>query len=205
MKTLQLTSTFKLTLLASIAIHAVAFLQWGGMQKGFHQESSYSTLNIRLSQVTNNPEQARQTESRTETNPKTTARKTPRKIAAKQLQYTQTKSAPQQIQSGALRKTRGSTETGIEVKQQYIAQLLQHLDQYKTYPFIAQRRQLEGTVTMKIHLDNNGRLLQVHCLTGNMIFCKAASQTAREAAPMPQPPRNLTQRQFEYAMEYRLR
>lgn len=205
MMTSQLTSAFKLTLLASIAIHAAAFLQWGGMQEGFHQESSYSTLNIRLSQVASNPEHAQQTEPRSETNLKTTDTQAPRRTPAKRPANNQTKPVTRHSESGAIRKTKGSTESGIEVEQQYIEQLLQHLDHYKTYPFIAQRRQLEGTVTMRIRLDNNGRLLQLHCLTGNVIFCRAASQTAREAAPMPQPPRSLTRLQFVYEMEYRLR
>jgi len=204
MKISPLTSTFKLTLLASVAIHTAAFLQWGGAQHGFHDESSDSTLNIRLSRVTNAPVHTQQTVPDQKTKPKTTTAQTPQPNPEKQHNNNQIKSVTQQNQSGALRKTQGNTQSGIEVQQQYIEQLLRHLDRYKTYPFIAQRRQLEGAVTMKIRLDNNGRLLQVHCLTGNVLFCKAASRTAREAAPMPQPPPNLTQRQFQYAMEYRL-
>ncbi len=112
----------------------------------------------------------------------------------------------QHLQSGRVRKTAGHVESGIELQQQqYIARLLQHLDQHKAYPFLAQRRRIEGTVRMQIQLDKHGGLVQIHCLTGNSIFCKAASRTAREAAPMPQPPHSLSRLQFEYAMEYKLR
>ncbi len=204
--TSQLTSTFKLTLLASIAIHAAATLHWGGKPDGFHQNNSDSTLNIKLTQPARETQPPRQRESGQTNKPESISAPSSRQQIDNQPKRVRHKPVMRHLQSGRLRKTAGDPETGIKTQQQkYIARLLQHLDRHKNYPFLAQRRRIEGTVRMQIQLDNHGSLVQIHCLTGNSIFCKAASRTAREAAPMPQPPHSLSTLQFEYAMEYKLR
>ncbi|TCS79603.1 energy transducer TonB [Pectinatus cerevisiiphilus] len=56
----------------------------------------------------------------------------------------------------------------------------------KEYPYMAVKRQLEGTVTMAVQLDANGQLVSLSVISsGGGILDKAALQAVRSACPYP--------------------
>lgn len=206
----QLTPAFKLTLLFSIGLHLAAFLQAGGSSAGFHQANVSSTLNISLKPVT----RSRPNQQKSENGELKTQNRPTQKVAqnkpvqkhpeTKKLALTEQPASPE-TQSGQIRQVAGETRTGAVNEDAYRKQLLRHLEQYKHYPFIARRRQLEGQTSIRIAITDDGRLRDIECLAGNDLFCQAAIQAAREAQPFPTPPASLSNREFQYAMEYRLR
>ncbi|WP_310694495.1 TonB family protein [Thiohalophilus sp.] len=212
----QLTPAFKLMLIVSIGLHLVAIIESGYLSSGHHQKNVNTRLNITLSQ----PD-----ESRTQVNPmpekivqkkmkpKPNAQNEPKpepeakteRIERRQEKPVKPRKKVLPQQEEQQRKEMGGNRSGIQQKESYHNQLLRHLEQFRHYPFMARRHQLEGRVLIRITLTAAGQLRNIECLEGNKIFCEAAIRAAREAQPFPPPPTSLSDKAFEYAMEYKLR
>lgn len=212
----QLTPVFKLMLLVSLGLHLVAIIESGYFSSGHHQQNIDTRLNITLSQTTE-PEPAtdavpeKSPPKKADAQPAEAPRRDPAPAAkVKRDEARQKKpvkpyreALPQQKEQQ--RQKMGDTRSGMAMEESYKTRLLRHLEQYKHYPFVARRRQLEGQASIRIVLGTDGRLQDIECLDGNDLFCEAAIHAAREAQPFPPPPAALTSREFQYAMEYRLR
>ncbi len=211
----QLTPVFKLMLLVSLGLHLVAIIESGYFSPGHHQQNLDTRLNITLSQSAEpkpeadaTPEKVSRKKAETQPakpspNPDPATKIEPDEVRQKEPVKPYREPLPQQNEQQ--RQKLGDTRSGVAVEESYKTRLLRHLEQYKHYPFIARRRQLEGQVSIRIELKTDGRLLNIECLSGNDLFCEAAIHAAREAQPFPQPPASLSGKAFEYAMEYKLR
>lgn len=208
----QLTPVFKLTLLVSIGLHLAAIIQSGSLSPGHHQTDVDTRLNITLSPETEKqatsdslPEKT----SKPKTNPEPV--KSPNKpVKARANELSEKKpvkpfkeALPQEVAQQRMQS--GSVRSGISAEASYQSRLLRHLEQYKHYPFMARRRQLEGRASIHIEIAADGQLRNIECLAGSDLFCEAAIQAARKAQPLPAPPASLPDRTFNYAMEYKLR
>lgn len=206
----KMTSTLKLALLVSLMLHVALIVQFGGTQRSFHERELASPLNISFSGPApttkrTQPEQTvdKQGEIRVEKKPAASPRQN-YETHNTQKQTIQTQTNPA---AGTARQIIGDLSKGaIEIEREhYLAQLLRHVDRFKTYPYAARRNRLEGKVVMQIELDMTGRLKHVECLDGNDLLCQAATKTLQAAAPLPTPSPSLPALQFKYAMEYQLR
>jgi len=208
----QLTPAFKLTLLVSIGLHVAAIIQSGAFSSGHHQTDIDTRLNITLSPPTKDrttSESLPKKPSRMKKDPQP-VKKPSRPVKAQARELSEKKpvkpfkeALPQEVTQQRMRS--GSVRSGISAEESYQSRLLRHLEQYKHYPFIARRRQLEGTASIRIAIAADGRLRDIECLAGSELFCEAAIQAARKAQPFPIPPTSLSDRTFNYAMEYKLR
>lgn len=206
-----ITPAFKLTLLLSLGLHLAAFLQYGDRVRGFHQDNVNSRLNVTLSLS------SRTDSMQDNDRPSSPVNKPPEKKQRQEKSLNQ--SSEQKIRkvaevsrptrfdqpAGELRQMAGDMKAGMLQDENYQSRLLRHLEQYKHYPFMARRRQLEGRASMRIAIAADGELRDIECLTGNDLFCEAAIRAARDAQPFPPPPTSLSDRVFNYAMEYKLR
>jgi periplasmic protein TonB len=95
-----------------------------------------------------------------------------------------------------------------DVLAHYSRILLDRLERHKTYPVLAQRRGEEGTVTVRLTVSEDGRLLDVEPVgesPGRLVEASLAAVQA--AAPFPPLPPELGSRQavFNLPIIYRLR
>lgn len=212
----QLTPVFKVMLLVSLGLHLVAIIESGYFSPGHHQQNVDSRLNITLSQTADpksKPEAVPENPIRNKTDVQSIQPPGPKPAPATKIERDETRqrqpvkpyreAVPQPKEQQ--RQKMGDTRSGVTVEESYHSRLLRHLEQYKHYPFVARRRQLEGQASIRILLGANGRLQNIECLSGNDLFCEAAIDAAREAQPFPTPPASLPDRTFNYAMEYKLR
>ncbi|MDY6979086.1 MAG: TonB family protein [Pseudomonadota bacterium] len=212
----QLTPAFKLMLIVSIGLHLVAIIESGSLSPGRHPENINTRMNITLSQPkkantpTNPmPEKVVQKKITQEPNLRNEPKPEPvaktERIEAQQEKPVKPRKKVLPQQEEQQRQKMGSNHRGIKQKESYQNHLLRHLEQFRHYPFMAQRRQLEGRVLIRITITGEGRLRNIECLEGSKLFCKAAIQAARNAQPFPRPPTSLSGKAFKYAMEYKLR
>lgn len=83
------------------------------------------------------------------------------------------------------------------------------MDRHKQYPLLAQRRGLEGSGSIKVRIDREGRVLErtVDRSTGEAMLDQAALDMVRRANPFPALPAEYAGDGFEFVapIQYRLR
>ncbi len=95
-----------------------------------------------------------------------------------------------------------------EMLARYSSELLERLERHKNYPVLSQRRGEEGTITVRLTLAEDGRLLGVEPMgEGPPRLVEASLAAVQEAAPFPPLPAELGSRQavFSLPITYRLR
>lgn len=83
------------------------------------------------------------------------------------------------------------------------------IDRHKQYPMLAQRRGIQGSGSVRVRIDRNGRVLDRVLVrsTGQAILDEAALDMVRRASPFPAVPEEYSGSSFEFVapVEYRLR
>ena len=80
------------------------------------------------------------------------------------------------------------------------------IDASKTYPTRALRRRLEGSVVVRVVVDDMGALVSAVIAQGDENFEAASLDAVRRAAPFPPLPASLGERLvFDVPLYYRLR
>ena len=92
----------------------------------------------------------------------------------------------------------------IEVQQSYILQVLEKIEEQKSYPLQARRRGTSGSVTLSIRVSSAGVIEKLECLQGPASLCRAAVNAADKAQPFPALPEGKNHLAFEYQMLYKL-
>ncbi len=83
--------------------------------------------------------------------------------------------------------------------------LLKHIDFYKIYPKIAQRRRIEGKVRVDLKLSSRVDISSLHLQHGTRILKSATKKAIQRALPMPEIPAEISlPLQISFFMEYRL-
>ena len=97
------------------------------------------------------------------------------------------KQKPQSIQKQLADANASSTPKAVNVlhEKAYVAQLARYLQEHKSYPKRALRREIEGCVKVKLSVSCEGKLLSFKILKGKKIFHKSIKKLFREAFPMP--------------------
>lgn len=90
-------------------------------------------------------------------------------------------------------------------RQQYLYELLSHIESYKFYPRAARRRYLEGNVNISFMLRDDGYYEQLTLEGEQSILVEAARNALQSAIPLPVPPKDIgLSRQIEFNMVYSL-
>lgn len=93
-----------------------------------------------------------------------------------------------------------------EQKADYFTVLHAMIDEAKTYPTRALRRRLEGSVVVRVVVDDMGALVSAVTEKGDEAFEAASLDAVRRAAPFPPLPSSLGNRLvFDVPLYYRLR
>ena len=93
-----------------------------------------------------------------------------------------------------------------EQKADYFTVLHAMIDASKTYPTRALRRRLEGSVVVRVVVDDMGALVSAVIAQGDENFEAASLDAVRRAAPFPPLPASLGERLvFDVPLYYRLR
>ena len=92
----------------------------------------------------------------------------------------------------------------IETRQSYILQVLERIEEQKSYPLQARRRRTSGSVTLSIRVSSSGLIEQLECRQGPASLCLAAVKSTEKAQPFPILPEGTNHLAFEYQMLYKL-
>ena len=120
-----------------------------------------------------------------------------REKIAKTTQQVETTSAAAPLQHSNMTSV-------VEVQQSYILQVLEKIEEQKSYPLQARRRHTSGSVTLSIRVSSAGVIEKLECLQGPASLCRAALKSADKAQPFPALPGGTNHLAFEYQMLYKL-
>lgn len=93
----------------------------------------------------------------------------------------------------------------LKQKQVYLDKVLNSIEENKTYPGSARRRNIKGRVSISMHLDTYGKIIFLKCLKGHYLLCKSAIDAAQAAQPYSPLPKGMNSLAFEYEMNFRLK
>ena len=87
----------------------------------------------------------------------------------------------------------------------YQAQVLAHLQRFRTYPEAARSRGITGVATVRFALGRNGQVLSVSLVRGSgaSILDEAALAMVRRASPFPPFPAGLSRARMDFAAPMR--
>jgi len=90
-------------------------------------------------------------------------------------------------------------------RQQYLHELMKHIESFKYYPRAARRRAIEGNVTISLVLSGDGFYEQLELDGSPSILVKATETTLDSATPLPLPEDGVKlPKQIEFTMMYSL-
>lgn len=92
----------------------------------------------------------------------------------------------------------------IKTRQSYILQVLERIEEQKSYPLQARRRRTSGSVTLSIRVNSTGVIEKLECMQGPASLCQAAVNATVKAQPFPLLPEGTNHLAFEYQMLYKL-
>ncbi|MDQ7011561.1 MAG: energy transducer TonB [Mariprofundaceae bacterium] len=117
-----------------------------------------------------------------------------------QTDITQVASAPALVDHAAV-------DEGVirQLRQQYLARVMAHIERYKYYPSTARRRRIQGDVRVSFLLLHDGTVRAVKA-SGNAVLGRAAQQAVLKAQPLPKPPAgNFCPMHCEFSIRYVLK
>ncbi len=79
-----------------------------------------------------------------------------------------------------------------QLKQQYLALVMQQIEQHKRYPKAARRRGIEGMVQVSFIIQSDGSVQNIQLQHGATVLQKAVRKAVSKASPFPAPPSALS-------------
>ncbi|MCU7942310.1 MAG: TonB family protein [Candidatus Thiodiazotropha sp. (ex Cardiolucina cf. quadrata)] len=93
----------------------------------------------------------------------------------------------------------------VNLREQYLAQLLAVIEANKYYPTVARRRNMEGKIEVSFNLSCDGKVSKLTIKGPHGLLRKAAGKAIDAAQPLPQPPSQIEcPMPIHYAMAYTL-
>ncbi|MES9829826.1 MAG: TonB family protein [Candidatus Thiodiazotropha sp.] len=93
----------------------------------------------------------------------------------------------------------------VNLREQYLAQLLAMIEAEKHYPTVARRRNLEGKIEVSFNLSCDGKVSKLMITGPHSLLRKAAGKAIDSAQPLPEPPSQVEcPMPVRYAMAYTL-
>ena len=206
------TSTWIFALCFSLLFHGALLISNGGHLGTKHQKKTDDPVVVwlNITQAEQQPTQKKQpitqqpTVTKKSISPKLKPKKTPKPQPIKkeklktaksqQSQQSQSQPTTHTTQQKVAQTLNPATQQGLleSIKQQYLALVLQHIEQHKYYPKAARRRGIEGTIAVSLHILQNGKFNHITVGDSPSILYKAIQKTLTRSEPLPQPPTELT-------------
>ncbi|MES9972315.1 MAG: TonB family protein, partial [Candidatus Thiodiazotropha sp.] len=93
----------------------------------------------------------------------------------------------------------------VDLREQFLAQLLAMIEAKKHYPTVARRRNLEGKIQVSFNLSCDGKVSKLSIKGPHSLLRKATSKAIDAAQPLPLPPSEIEcPMPVHYAMAYTL-
>lgn len=203
-----------ITIMLSVVAHGALLFELGGLssagKRPMAQPARMIYVQAHLSQPVNppQPETEQQPEPTTvpeplvqpqETNKHKITDHVAREKIVKTTQQVETTSAATQPAAPLQHSNMASV---VEVQQSYILQVLEKIEEQKSYPLQARRRHTSGSVTLSIRVSSAGIIEKLECLQGPASLCRAAVNATEKAQPFPVLPEGTNHLAFEYQMLY---
>ena len=195
---------FKGAVIASILLHAAVFIGTSQQTMDTVAQASHHSVTVSLNLLmqqqqhllspktsVNVPAKKISIEKQPATNRSETTSGKPahKNVQAKSLATKSFKATAPQL---AEEMVRGSGQQHLEISEQYLAKLLTHIESYKYYPRVAQRRGIEGVVRVSFRLLPQGEIDQLSTSGAHMLLQKAAQAAVQQALPMLSAPAQIT-------------
>ncbi len=101
---------------------------------------------------------------------------------------------------------RGETDDSDRVRDNYLSDLLTHIEGYKYFPQAARRRNLGGAIKVSFLLLESGDIDELEVSGEALLLKRAAEQAVRRALPLPPPPQEIRNpKRVSFVMHYQLR
>lgn len=205
-----------ITIMLSVMAHGALLFELGGLssagKRPMAQPARMIYVQAHLNQPVNppQPETEQQPESASEPEPVVQPQDTQKHDATDQVVREKIAKTTQQVET-----TSAATQPAaplqhsnmisvVEVQQSYILQVLEKIEEQKSYPLQARRRHTSGSVTLSIRVGSAGVIEKLECLHGPASLCRAAVKAADKAQPFPVLPGGTNHLAFEYQMLYKL-
>lgn len=93
-----------------------------------------------------------------------------------------------------------------QLRQRYLREILEHIEEHKFYSTSARRRRLEGTVEVSFLVSPDGMITDLQLAGSHTMLRQVAEETVRRALPLPEPPREMEgPLAVRYGMNFSLR
>ena len=93
-----------------------------------------------------------------------------------------------------------------QVQQAYLLRLVRHIEKFKFYPGAARRRGVEGFVSIRFIISQQGEVMSLELSSPQRILKQAAEEAIHSAEPLPLPDEaGLVNQQIQFKMHYALR
>ena len=101
--------------------------------------------------------------------------------------------------------TEATEQQRQQIKHDYLATLMAHIEAHKHYPRAARQRRLEGQTTVRFTLLASGQICDISISNGPKLLRIASKAALQRALPLPTPPDTLDfPLPIQFNMEYRL-
>jgi protein TonB len=201
---------FMLALSASVIAHATAFVtfkdvdlekhQWQAPELAVEISLNFLPTQSRLSKPDNVKipiKKSTEEELQSETKPVTESRDTNTSPATNAAA-----SAPKVTD----KSRRGEINDSKLVRDNYLSDVLTHIECYKYYPQAARRRNLRGAINISFLLLESGDIDELEVSGEALLLRRAAEHAVRRALPLPPPPKEISNpKRVSFVMHYRLR
>lgn len=131
------------------------------------------------------------------------SRKTVKNSNKREVKKTQIKTNKSISKKGVI-----GSKVNVKKKQQqksYYSKITRAINKNKSYPSKAKRREIEGSVKVKVILSRKGKLLSYKILSGKKVFKKSITKAIKNSFPL-KPPKDIfsSNIEFSFTVRYRL-
>lgn len=205
-----------ITIMLSVMAHGALLFELGGLasagKRPMAQPSRMIYVQVHLNQPVNppQPKTEQQPEPTTELEPLVQPQDTQKQKATDHIAREKIAKTTQQVETTSVATQpaaplqHSNMTSVVEVQQSYILQVLEKIEEQKSYPLQARRRHTSGSVTLSIRVSSAGVIEKLECLQGPASLCRAAVKAADKAQPFPALPGGTNHLAFEYQMLYKL-
>lgn len=197
-------SPIKITVLLSLAFHAALLLEMGERYVRSYNQQNSNHKNIKLVSLVKKPKPAPVKSIKKKINK---VIKTTNKAAIKTLKKPEAV-ITNEIKKNEINETavkQNTLITMLEKKQIYLDKILNTIEENKSYPSTARRKNIKGRVIISMNLNTSGKITSLKCLKGHYLLCRAAINATESAQPYSALPKGMNSLSFEYEMNFRLK
>ena len=93
----------------------------------------------------------------------------------------------------------------MQRKKNYLDKVLISIEENKSYPRFALRKNIKGRVVILMQFEQSGKITSLQCIKGHSLLCNAAMDAVRSAQPYEPLPNGMRSLSFKFEMNYNLK